>query len=109
MNEIKEIKKHKTTAKSIREKKATDRAAERKMREMNLADDIDLQVQIRSTRYLQSRPVQNRMGINSRVQQLKGMIELVELLPEHTELVRLLALLEAHLSCLKQKQQHWPV
>ncbi len=109
MNEINKIKKHKAKAKSIREKKATDRAAERKMRETNLADDIDIQIQVRSTRYLQSRPVQNRMGINSRVQQLKGMIEVVELLPEHTELVRLLALLEAHLVCLKQKQQHWPV
>lgn len=47
-----------------------------------------------------------RLGLNNRVQQVSGMIELIKLLPTYRDLLRPL---EQHQEWLKLKQTAWPI
>ncbi len=63
-------------------------------------------IQTKSTQYLNGQCYSHRTGLNARVHQIKGMIEIIEQLPEHQEL---LEILQKHLQWLKEKQKNWPI
>jgi len=64
-------------------------------------------IQAKSAQYLKGQGYSYRAGLNVRIHQIKGMMELVAQLPEHPPV--LLDILQEHLQWLEKKQKNWPV